>query len=166
MRNKKMKLLTGAMVILWMIVVFLLSHEQSTETEKTSINFTKKIVNGISQIVDISELKKEEVVQKLNPYIRKFAHYSLYTIGGFFIIISVKQYIYLSRKNRIITSLVIGILYAISDEIHQHFVIGRACKVVDVYIDALGIATGIAIFLIIIKLHENIKYYKDRGEYK
>jgi VanZ family protein len=41
------------------------------------------------------------------------------------------------------TALVLGVLYAISDEIHQSFVPGRQVSALDVAIDAVGVAVGI-----------------------
>ena len=35
----------------------------------------------------------------------------------------------------IITSILIGALYAVSDEIHQLFIVGRSCEIRDVIID-------------------------------
>ena len=46
----------------------------------------------------------------------------------------------------------VGVLYAISDEIHQLFVPGRTGCILDVGIDTLGIITGIIIFMIFIKI--------------
>ena len=166
MKNKILKFITGALVILWMIIVFLFSSETSDKTNNTSGNFTEKIVNIISNVINKSEIEKEELVQKIEPYIRKITHYSLYTIGGSFIIISVIQYKKINEKNRIIISLGIGILYAISDEIHQYFVPGRSCTIKDVYIDSLGIATGICFILITNKIYEYIKYYNLKNNHK
>jgi VanZ family protein len=39
--------------------------------------------------------------------------------------------------------LAVGVLYAISDEVHQSFVAGRQGSVVDVAIDAVGVAVGV-----------------------
>ncbi len=61
-------------------------------------------------------------------------------------------------EQRVISkSLIIGILYAISDEIHQLFVPGRSGKVTDVIIDSLGILTGIVFFLIVEKTVKQIR---------
>jgi VanZ family protein len=40
-------------------------------------------------------------------------------------------------------ALVLGVLYAVSDEIHQSFVPGRLGSPVDVAIDALGVVVGV-----------------------
>jgi VanZ family protein len=44
--------------------------------------------------------------------------------------------------------LISGILFAISDEIHQAFVPGRSARISDVLIDSVGIALGCGIFLL------------------
>ena len=38
----------------------------------------------------------------------------------------------------------LGTIYALTDELHQHFVPGREASVLDVAIDALGVAVGVA----------------------
>ena len=39
----------------------------------------------------------------------------------------------------------IGVLYAVTDEVHQYFVPGRSCELRDALIDACGVAAGVAI---------------------
>jgi len=55
-----------------------------------------------------------------------------------------------------------GILYAITDEIHQLFVPGRTSSPLDVGIDSLGIVTGIVIFLIVTKILEKKLFYMKK----
>ena len=47
------------------------------------------------------------------------------------------------------------------DEIHQLMVPGRSGALKDVYIDSLGIATGVIGMMIIIKIYELIKAKKQ-----
>ncbi len=56
----------------------------------------------------------------------------------------------IKQKNRICISAIIGLLYAISDEIHQAFIPGRGPLVSDVFIDFSGVIMGIFIAYIII----------------
>lgn len=44
-------------------------------------------------------------------------------------------------------ALAAGIAYAATDELHQHFVDGRHASVVDVGIDAVGVALGMLVWL-------------------
>ncbi|MFQ8632799.1 MAG: VanZ family protein, partial [Intestinibacter bartlettii] len=50
-----------------------------------------------------------------------------------------------------------SVLYAISDEIHQYFVPGRACQFRDVMIDSCGALFGIAVIVILKKMVNKIK---------
>lgn len=43
-------------------------------------------------------------------------------------------------------ALVLGVAYAVSDELHQHFVPGRIGSPVDVAIDAVGVGLGVALW--------------------
>jgi len=49
-------------------------------------------------------------------------------------------------KNKIMLAMLICVVYAASDEIHQLFVADRSCKVIDVLIDAVGSFSSICIF--------------------
>ena len=63
----------------------------------------------------------------------------------------------LNSKKQVIFAGVMGISYAISDEIHQIFVAGRAGQVQDVVIDSIGVILGICILLLLAKIIK-IKY--------
>lgn len=65
----------------------------------------------------------------------------------------------IKRKNQIYISTMLGISYAISDEIHQSFTPGRGPKITDVFIDSLGVFFGIIVILLIVEII-NIKNKK------
>lgn len=69
--------------------------------------------------------------------LRKFAHAIEFAILCFLLTRALK--LRLSWKKSIIISVIISILYAISDEIHQYFVPGRIGSPWDVVIDAWGV---------------------------
>jgi VanZ family protein len=66
--------------------------------------------------------------------LRKAAHLTEYAILGALL---------LRALGRELPAFAAGVLYAASDEVHQHFVRGRHASPVDVLIDAVGIALGI-----------------------
>lgn len=57
-----------------------------------------------------------------------------------------------SDKKRMLISLLVGIEYAILDEIHQLFIEGRAGKIEDVFIDTIGVSIGICIAMLVFKI--------------
>ena len=66
--------------------------------------------------------------------LRKCAHVTEYAILGFLL---------LRATGRELPALLLGILYAASDEFHQHFVHGRHASPIDVLIDSVGLLIGI-----------------------
>jgi VanZ family protein len=57
----------------------------------------------------------------------------------------------------ILSVLISGILFAVSDEIHQAFIPGRRARIIDVMIDSVSVALGCGIFLL-------AKYSRKRTE--
>ena len=90
----------------------------------------------------------------LNSFIvRKFAHFFEYAVLGFLIGCA----LFLSRRCfSPITAVICSALYSISDEIHQYFVPGRACRIFDVGVDTLGALTGTLILALIILIINSI----------
>ncbi len=90
----------------------------------------------------------------LNSFIvRKFAHFFEYAVLGFLIGCA----LFLSRRRfSPITAVICSALYSISDEIHQYFVPGRACRIFDVGVDTLGALTGTLILALIILIINSI----------
>ena len=68
----------------------------------------------------------------------------------------------LKEKYRISISLVLGIIYAVSDELHQMFSPGRSAKISDVYIDTVGILLGMTALLLILKIYQEIKNKRQK----
>ena len=70
--------------------------------------------------------------------LRKTAHFTEFAVLGALLY---------RAFGREVPALAAGIAYAATDEVHQHFVSGRVGSVVDVAIDALGVATGMLVWL-------------------
>ena len=149
------KVLSTVLVIIWMLTIFYFSHQQGTGSSSTSKKVTEAIVNILDIKKEMTEENKEEIVKIIEPIIRKLAHYTLYMLGGILIINCIDAYIKEDIKIIICSSL-IGVIYAVSDELHQLFVNGRSGKIIDVVIDSIGIFTGIAMYLVVKKIIEAI----------
>lgn len=80
--------------------------------------------------------------------VRKLAHFSEFMLLGIFAYLNIVEY---KRNNYIFISLCFSIIYAISDEIHQIFVPGRACALLDVIIDSCGALVGIMLIHLVFK---------------
>ena len=151
------KAISITLVIIWMIIVFLFSSQIGDDSQVTSGNTIRKVITFLNN--DIDRVRLEEIVEFLQPFTRKLAHFTLYTLGGI-VIFNMFNCFTLQKNKRIIYSFLTGALYASTDEIHQLFVPGRSGMIKDVLIDSLGIITGILIYIIVIKLIKVI--FKNR----
>ena len=153
--NKNRLKISLILVIIWMITVFCFSNQPGNTSGKTSSGVTTKVVETITKNKGKTENEKAEMIAKIDPIIRKIAHYSIYTLGGIIIMNYIKTY-KLKEEREMLISIIIGTVYATTDEIHQYFVPGRSAMITDVGIDALGVMTGVCIFLCILKAMEKL----------
>jgi VanZ family protein len=68
--------------------------------------------------------------------LRKGAHVTEYAILGLLLVRAI---------GREVPTFLLGVGYAITDEIHQHFVSGRHSSPIDVAIDSAGVLIGILV---------------------
>ncbi len=152
--NKKIKILRFFLIfliIIWAIIVFNFSNQNGEESAGLSQKFVELFI------------KQKEVVNMVEPIVRKIAHFSEYAIGGVLFILLFYTYTW-SNKKRILISILLGIWYAITDEFHQTFIPERHGSIIDILIDSLGVITGIIIVLIIIKISILVKNKKQNNK--
>ena len=140
-----------ALLITQMWVIFGFSGQNGEESGSISRKITEAVTKNISSVQNLEKEEKEKVLKKIEHIIRKLAHFSLYAVIGFLLMSLMSTY-NLKQKNRILVSCSIGLLYAISDEIHQAFIPGRGPQIADVGIDFSGVVVGILISTLIIKI--------------
>ncbi len=126
-------------ILIWALIVFNFSSQNGEES------------SGVSRKVVEIFIKEETLADKVEPYVRKFAHFSEYGLGGVLFISLFSTYEWTDRK-KITLAIVLGIWYAGLDEVHQLMVPARHGSIVDVYIDTLGFSTGVFSMLLLIKL--------------
>lgn len=160
--ENKINILRGILIIL-LICIFNLIFGFSSQDGETSSGLSRKIteivVQNVRLVQNLESSQKEKVFEKIEHIIRKLAHFSLYTLVGILLMSLMSTY-KIDRFKRIGICLIIGILYAISDEIHQFFTPDRTPLIGDVLIDSSGVAVGIAIVIIIIKFYRFIRKLK------
>jgi VanZ family protein len=82
----------------------------------------------------------------------EFYHFSIFFIFGFFLLISLVKG---KNKNLFFLGIFIGVLYGISDEVHQLFVPMRNCSLQDMLIDSIAILFAGIIYLLLIKTRKS-----------
>ncbi len=138
------KVLWTSALIIWMIVIFIFSNQNGEKSQKTSDGLIKNVVNIVYQISnrELTKEKEEQIIENTSLIIRKMAHFTVYFILGIISYFTLKNY---QVQNIVFYSILICVLYACSDEIHQLFSAGRSGKILDVMIDTSGSILGIYI---------------------
>ena len=138
------------LILLWMYIVFGFSGQNGEESSGISFKISMLLTRN-----------NEEISRTIEPYVRKIAHFSEYAVGGILIFLLLLTFEKISPMIRNILSIIITIIYAITDEVHQVFIPGREGKIIDVYIDTLGIITGILFINLIIKIIVGVRFHPD-----
>lgn len=159
MKEVTIRTISLTLLILTFIQIFGFSGQDSEESGSLSRKVTVKIVEVLPNTKNLSEEDKLELIDKLHPIIRKLAHFSLYTLVGIFGMTFISTF-ELKKVYQFFISLFIGLFYAISDEVHQSFIPGRACSIMDVGIDTSGVIFGIIIVFVCVWIYKLIKKYK------
>ena len=143
------KVIKIILVLLWMVMIFLLSNEETVKSSKKSDGL---IIRSVELFTgkSLSVQEKEKVLKYLVFPVRKCAHLSLYLILGILVISLLREYMVIDTK-LVLLSLLICFLYACSDEVHQLFVPGRSGEVRDVLIDTLGACLGVSFYYVVFR---------------
>ena len=135
------------------ISIFNFSNQDGKASSGLSRKVARKIVDVFPYTKNLSEKTKNKIVEKTQPIIRKGANLSIYTLVGIFIMSFISTY-KIHLKYKFLISILVGLVYASSDEIHQSFIPGRTASIIDVGIDTVGVFLGIILVLIIISVYK------------
>jgi len=145
--NKHKKIISWVLLIIWIIVIFLMSH-QPGEVSSSQSDLVLKFFSLLG--IELNDYFGELATL----VVRKAAHFSEYMILFLLAYNVTRQYI---NKRKIRLFLIAFVfLYACTDEFHQYFIPGRAMAFKDVLIDTSGGVFG----YIIITIIEKFKYRK------
>lgn len=134
------------LLILWMGIIFYFSAQPSQEST-IQTNIVVDVMYKIYCNIFGGKLDFNTFNGFLFKPVRKIAHFSEYALLGILAYINIKEYI---NRKPYIASIIFSLLYAISDEIHQIFVPGRYCAILDMAIDVCGATVGIFIIHLIL----------------
>ena len=157
MVNKKLIILRVAcftLSLLIMVFIFSMSAQDAETSSNTSGGLIESVIRFFDKgFAELSQIEQEEYVGKFQFIVRKLAHFSVYLALGFTLSAGMQTFVKLRVFVRTLFAFIIGVLYAILDEIHQIYVPGRSCELRDMLIDSTGILIGslfiMALFLLI-----------------
>ena len=135
--------------VLWMLIIFIfsampedISEEQS---DYVSIRLQKIIMATLSGNKEEAKNEWDEWSEE-SPRIpvRKMAHVIEYAVLCMLLYVGLA-----GGKHAGLLSVLLTVLYAVTDEVHQLFVPGRAGLFVDVLIDSIGAGVGLVLILLL-----------------
>ena len=154
----KLNIIRGILIVLILCVFFVIfgfSNQNSQTSGGTSQKVTEAITKNIKKIQDLEQNERKIVIDKIENVIRKIAHDSIYTLLGL-LLMGLMSTFKIKEMDKIAVSLIIGVLYASTDEIHQAFVPGRGAQITDVILDSMGVLTGIFITMLVLEVFRRI----------
>lgn len=176
--------------ILWMLVIFMFSAAPADDSSKLSLSVGRIISDiFVPEFDEWSDSRQEAFIERIDYPVRKCAHASEYAVLGALLMITFQYYAAsyntscgvdnkenghradykyddkvqrMTVRRSICSSVMIGVVYAASDEFHQLFVPGRAGRITDVMIDSLGLIIGIIFVYAVLGLYS--RYSKSHGD--
>ena len=150
-----------AIILTLLLGTFFIIFGFSSQNAEESGGLSSNIAKFILQQVHNKDIKNDnQILKRTESVIRKMAHFSIYTLMGFLLMSFISTYD-LKENKRIMVSLCIGAIYAISDEIHQLFVPGRSGQITDILLDSMGVLLGILLVLTGIEVYKKVKNIKE-----
>lgn len=144
---------TSLILALALMTGIFLFSSQGHESENTSESFAFIIIDFVHpEYGDLDATAQIDIWNTAQRLVRKLAHVFEYAVLGFLICLALEAWFGPdNQKKHKWIAFGIGALYAASDEIHQYFVPGRSCEIVDVLIDSLGVFLGVLLAVKMIK---------------
>lgn len=138
----KRQIISWSLVFVWMAVIFFFSSQPADESGNLSSEFSKLVCSiFVPNFNNLTTDQQNDMASGIDFGVRKAAHAFIYFVLGILVFNALKPYP-IKAKRRLALTVFIGMLYASSDEFHQFFVQGRACRLTDVLIDTGGVTLG------------------------
>lgn len=142
-------------VVIWMIFIFYMSGKTGQESSGQSGKISLFITNLLEKVRQDPAQEMQNLQDILELVIRKAAHMTEYAILFLLsYLATVKISMSQSRFYNRSIAVLISLLYACSDEMHQLLVPGRSGRMIDVGIDM----AGVLIVLVCMILSKNTKW--------
>lgn len=153
MNVKYRRMVLRGLLILWMIIIFMMSSRNAVSSTEDSHRIGRLIGEMlIPGFREASIADQERFAERIDYPVRKTAHAAEYAVLGALMAANTTCVIRKRPSEKdIILPWIYTVLYAVSDELHQAIVPGRACQIRDMLLDSAGAAVGILIFFYVRK---------------
>lgn len=143
-KGRQGRCLSWLLLLLLMLVIYYLSSQPLEQTHQLSMSIAEKIYS-LQSFFRLEGNPNSISVEKINWILRKLAHFLLFCGMGLVSAFTLDR-TRLSWGRITFLTLLICILYAASDELHQMYVLGRTPSLLDVLLDGAGAVVGIGIY--------------------
>jgi len=133
-------------VIVWMAVIFYLSHQPGAISNKLSGGIAEFIISTAGVVFPDLVL----FAGNANDILRETAHFIVYFILGV-LVINILRKNGMSWHWSIILTLGVCVFYAVFDEVHQLFIPGRNSELRDLLVNSVGASMGVGAYLVLRK---------------
>lgn len=133
-----------AVLIAAIAVLMTLIFGFSGQTGEVSGGLSAIIAQPLTELIasfspDMLPQAEALLYQQVDYAVRKTAHFCEYGLLGLLLCLLLRSY----GCNAKLPPWILGVIYAVTDEIHQMYVPDRTGKVEDVLLDALGVFCGV-----------------------
>ena len=142
MQQKWVRILLWIAVVAVCVMIFLFSAQTGEESADTSGRVVRWVIAILVKGYHLmAAAQQQEIFETASLIVRKLAHFSEFALLGFLVRLLMQSYAIRAASP---WAWLAATLYAMTDEFHQMFTEARGPSLVDVGIDSLGAAAGVA----------------------
>ena len=133
-----------------MALIFLFSNQTADISDDTSDSLIEMVVSAVyPKFNELDNADRLYIIDNFSAPIRKAAHFCEFFVLGTVAFFHFITYPFKKKKLYAALPFLVGFLYSVSDELHQLFISGRACRILDIYIDFAGVLLSVIFFYLI-----------------
>ena len=149
------------LVVATAVMIYCFSSQNAVLSSETSGRVTRFLLRVLIPGFDgMTAGEQQALISRYSPAVRKLAHFSEFFLLGLFLRLLLQR---LPVKGKTALSWIGGTAYAVTDELHQMAVGGRAAMALDVGIDSLGALAGTLTALLLGALSGKIAARRNRN---
>lgn len=150
MKKRLMIALFSALVAATAVMIFVFSAQNADDSGSTSGNVTRWLLGVFHRgFYDLTAREQSELALAWGRWVRKAAHFGEFFLLGLFARMLLH---WLPVRRGGLVAFGASALYAVTDEIHQMYVGGRAAMAGDVLIDSAGALCGVLLTALLLSL--------------
>ncbi|MDD4003247.1 MAG: VanZ family protein [Clostridia bacterium] len=154
MNKKLLRIIFLILTILIMAVIFWFSHQTGEQSATVSTSLTERLLSFFYRGFNGLDLEtKQQLLSDFSVLLRVGAHFCIFMLLG---ICFTAFLLTFSLKNIkvLLLNAAFCLFYALTDELHQHFVSGRAFELFDIAVDTCGALFAAAAVLLVKKIQK------------